>query len=469
MFYGTLTTMHIIIAACVTGHVLLHKSNVRAAAGWIGLAWLSPFFGAVIYLAFGINRVARRASRINRGPKPDMDVPEQLRFDTGELSDGIQILANVGSRVSGIPLTQGNSVTMLRGGDEAYPEMLAAIAKAQRSIALTTYIFRLDDVGITFVDALIAAQQRGVQVRVLIDGIGSGYFVSPVVRQLRNSGVSVRRFMHDWRPWRMPFVNLRNHKKLIIVDGTTGFAGGLNLGIEYSRVRFHKQSVDDVHFRLDGPIVGQLMASFAEDWHFTTGEALDGDAWWPVPERKGSAIARGISSGPDEDFGSIETILAAALSRARHHIKIVTPYFLPDERLKFAITLATLRGVRIELIIPDRSDHIVMDWAMRAHLSFFPMEGMQCFKTSEPFDHSKLVTVDGYWCAVGSANWDVRSLRLNFEFLVECYDKTTVAAIDGLIAEKILAASPLTFDQLAARRLIVKLRDASARLLLPYL
>lgn len=469
MFYGTLTALHLIIAASVTGHVLLNKSDVRAAAGWIGLAWLSPFFGAVIYLAFGINRVARRASRINRGQKHSLDVPNSLRFDADQLGDGIQILADVGKRVTGVPLTQGNAITMLRGGDQAYPEMLAAIGNARQSIALATYIFRPDDVGTAFIDALIAARQRGVQVRVLVDGIGSGYFISPVVRQLSDAGVPVRRFMHDWRPWQMSFVNLRNHKKLIVVDGTTGFAGGLNLGVEYTRVRFRRQEVDDVHFRLEGPIVGQLMASFAEDWHFTTGEALDTDTWWETPESKGSVVARGISSGPDEDFGSIETILAAALSRASHHIRIVTPYFLPDERLKFAITLAALRGVRIDLLIPQQSDHLVMDWAMRAHLSFFPMERMQCFTTPGPFDHSKLITVDGNWCAVGSPNWDVRSLRLNFEFLVECYDAETVATIDTLIDEKLLVASPLTFDQLADRRLAEKLRDSCARLLLPYL
>lgn len=275
--------------------------------------------------------------------------------------------------------------------------------------------------------------------------------------------------MHDWRPWRMSFVNLRNHKKLIIVDGAAGFAGGLNLGSESTWTRTRRREVDDIHFRVDGPVVGQFMISFAEDWHFSTGETLDGTAWWPTIKATGGVIARGISSGPDEDVGSIETILATALGQAKRDIRIVTPYFLPDEKLKSAIILAGLRGVRIELLIPERSDHIGMDWAMRAHLSFFPVERMKCFMTPMPFDHSKLLTVDGKWCAVGSANWDVRSLRLNFEFLLECYDEGTVAGIDALIDEKISRAKPLTSACLAARPLIVRLRDASARLFLPYL
>ncbi|MCP4316360.1 MAG: phospholipase [Hyphomicrobiales bacterium] len=469
MLYGALSILHVFVATCVTSHVLLNKSEVRAAIGWIGLAWLSPYFGAIIYLAFGINRVTRRASRINRRSRLNADVMTQFQFDDAELDPNMRTLAEIGSRITKSPLIQGNKIAIFQGGDKAYPEMLAAIVDARRSIALATYIFRLDQVGAEFVDALISARKRGVQVRILVDGIGSGYFFSPVVRRLGNADISVMRFLHDWRPWRMSFLNLRNHKKLIVIDGKTGFAGGLNLGVEYSRVRFRKQAIDDVHFRLEGPVVSQLMSSFAEDWNFTTGEMLDGDTWWPTPEPQGSVIARGISSGPDEDFGSIETILASAVSQARHHIRIVTPYFLPDERLKFAINLAALRGVKIDLLIPERSDHTFIDWATRAHLLFFPMDRIQCFTSPAPFDHSKLVTVDGNWCAFGSANWDVRSLRLNFEFLVECYDAETVTAINALVSEKVAKAKLLTSNQLANRSLIIRLRDASARLFLPYL
>ncbi|MEX3007217.1 phosphatidylserine/phosphatidylglycerophosphate/cardiolipin synthase family protein [Hoeflea sp. TYP-13] len=469
MLLGALSILHALVAIGVTSHVLLNKSEVRAAIGWIGLAWLSPYFGAIIYVAFGINRVTRRASRINRRTRANADVAAQLTLNDAGLDPNMRTLAEIGSRVTKSPLSYGNRIEIFQGGDEAYPEMLAAIAKARSSIALATYIFRPDQVGTEFVNALIAASERGVQVRVLVDGIGSGYFFSPVVRQLSNAGILVTRFLHDWRPWRMSFLNLRNHKKLIVVDGKIGFTGGLNLGREYSRVRFRKQAIDDVHFRLDGPVVHQLMTSFAEDWNFSTGEMLDGDIWWPKLDPCGSVVARGINSGPDEDFDSIETVLASAVSLARHRISIVTPYFLPDERLKFSLNLAALRGVQIDLLIPERSDHAFIDWATRAHLSFFPIGRIRCFMSPAPFDHSKLVTVDGNWCAFGSANWDVRSLQLNFEFLVECYDTDTVSAINAIVGEKVAMAEPLTSDQLAGRSTIGRLRDASARLFLPYL
>ncbi len=469
MVFGVLLVLHVVVAVAGTTHVLVNKSDVRSAIGWIGLIWLSPFAGAAIYSAFGINRVARRASRISRGPGSNIELPDHSTFDTTRLDADIRPVADVGTRITELPLTQGNRVSVLQGGAQAYPEMLSLIANARHSIALTTYIFRLDEVGSEFVAALIAAHKRGVAVRVLVDGIGSGYFWSPVVRRLRSAGITTMRFMHDWRPWRMSFVNLRNHKKLIIIDGAVGFAGGLNLSSDNSLTGTGKRKVDDIHFRVDGPVVAQLMISFAEDWHFSTGETLKGSAWWPKIERTGKVVARGISSGPDEDVGSIEAIFATALGQAKRSIRIVTPYFLPDERLKSAIILAGLRGVQVELVIPGRSDHAAMDWAMRAHLSFFPLERMKCFATPTPFDHSKLLTVDGKWCAVGSANWDVRSLRLNFEFLLECFDKDMVTSIDSLIDKKISQASSLTSACLDRRPLMARLRDASARLFLPYI
>jgi cardiolipin synthase len=167
--------------------------------------------------------------------------------------------------------------------------------------------------------------------------------------------------------------------------------------------------------------------------------------------------------------GVIETLLAAAIGQAQRRLRIVTPYFLPDERLRLAIDLAALRGVEIDLVIPEKSDHRIMGWALNSHLCFFPMAQIRCFKTVGTFDHSKLCTVDGRWGAVGSNNWDVRSLRLNFEFMLECYDTSTVAEIDRIIDAKISNAKALDPAMLADRSLPVKLRDASARLLLPYL
>ncbi|MEH6727305.1 MAG: phospholipase D-like domain-containing protein, partial [Hyphomicrobiales bacterium] len=386
-----------------------------------------------------------------------------------QLGNSMNTLARVGTEITGLPLTNSNRIDVLRSGTEAYPEMLAAIASANCSIALATYIFRLDNVGAKFVEALVEAQDRGVQIRVLVDGIGGGYFSSPIMRALENAGIEAAQFIHDTRPWRMPFVNLRNHKKLLIIDGAKSFTGGLNIGDENAASEDQNKGVDDTHFFVEGPVVAQMMESFVADWHFTTGEMLSSTIWWPDIQPSGSVVARGVSSGPDEDIGKIEAVLVAAILQARHKVRIVTPYFLPDEKLSAAVNLAGLRGVELELLIPKATDHILMDWAMRAHLALFHLSRVKCFTTSSPFDHSKLMTVDGKWGAIGSPNWDVRSLRLNFEFMLEFYGENIVSRIDALIDEKIARSTRLTPNDIIQRPVTQRLRDAGARLLLPYI
>lgn len=303
----------------------------------------------------------------------------------------------------------------------------------------------------------------------LIDGIGSRYFRSTALPLLAASGLKSARFLHDWRPWRTPILNMRSHKKILVVDGRIGFTGGMNIGDENCAGSGPDRAVDDIHFRVEGPVVAQLMLTFAEDWSFTTGEVLDGEVWWPEPKAAGTVVARGIASGPDEDIGNIENVLATAVAQARQRLRIGTPYFLPDERLLTGIVLAAARGVAVEVLLPQRTDHRLLDWAMAAHVGFLDVPGIGFFASRPPFDHAKLVTLDGQWCAIGSPNWDVRSLRLNFEFLLEGYDQGLAGDIDRLIDAKLARARPLSPNRLMRRPILVRLRDAAARLLLPYL
>ncbi|HVV26348.1 MAG TPA: phospholipase D-like domain-containing protein [Rhizomicrobium sp.] len=457
--------LHVLLALTVTIDVLLKKSDVRAALGWIAAAWLSPIFGSLLYYLFGINRVTRRAMRMARleraQPRPPRPAELAAPASIAELSE-------VGMRVTGEPLTAGNALAILEGGDEAYPAMLEAIAGARRSIALISYIFRDDAAGRQFTDALIAAHRRGVRVRVLLDSVGSGYVYSRSLNRLLAAGIRADRFLHTWLPWRMPFLNMRNHRKILVVDGSLAFTGGINIGAE-NCTRFAAKPIGDVHFRVEGPIVRVVMDAFARDWSFTTDETLEEDCWWPDLKARGPVFARGLRSGPDADLYKLEFILGAALTLARKRVRIVTPYFLPDPRLQFAIAQAGLRGVEVEIVLPERSDQHLMQWAMRGHLRFFRHIRAGIFITPPPFDHSKLCTVDGEWSLVGSSNWDARSFRLNFEFDLECIDRDLTARIDALIDTKIARAKPLTPAMLAAEPVWVKLRNAATRLMMPYL
>jgi len=461
-----LVLAYVAIAASVTIDVLLTRGDVRAALGWTAAAWLSPILGGLLYFLFGVNRVTRRALKLTRrARRPDWPGVG----DPPGLAGNIAQLAAVSAKVIGGELAGGNRLTPLRGGDEAYPQMLAAIAGATRGVVLASYIFRDDEAGRRFIDALAAAKARGVEVRVLLDSVGAGYLFSPVMARLRRGGVRGARFLHTWLPWRMPFLNMRNHRKLLVVDGRLAFTGGINIGAENCASLRPQHHIDDIHFRVEGPAVRQVMAAFAHDWDFTTGEVLDDPCWWPELPAAGPVFARGLSSGPDADLYKLEAMLGAALTLARKRVRIVTPYFLPDARLQFAIAQAVLRGVMVEIVLPEKSDQRVMQWAMAAHVRFFRHVGARFIVTPAPFDHAKLATVDGAWCLIGSSNWDARSFRLNFEFDLECYGADFAAAIDALIDARIARGRDLTPDELLARPVVLRLRDAAARLLLPYL
>jgi cardiolipin synthase A/B len=458
--------LYVVLALVVTTDVLLKKSDVRSALGWIGAVWLAPIFGSILYYLFGINRVTRRALKMSRLDDAQASPPANIEPDC---SPNIALLSDVNERITHAPVTAGNAVTILEGGDAAYPVMLAAIAGARDCIAFASYIFRDDEAGRQFSDALIAAVQRGVAVRVLLDGVGAGYFHSREFYRMRRGGVTVASFLHTWAPWRMPFLNMRNHRKLMVVDGSTAFLGGINVGAENSARLSGPRRIDDVHFKVEGPVVRVVMDAFARDWTFTTEEVLDDDGWWPKLEAAGHVFARGVRSGPDADLYRIELILGAAINLARKRIRIVTPYFLPDARLQFALQEAVLRGVEVQIVLPSKSDQRIMDWAMRGQLRFF-RHVKACFITTPvPFDHSKLCTVDGEWSLVGSSNWDTRSFRLNFEFDLEIIDRELTTRLDAMIDDKIARGKEISPDTLANEPLFLKLRNAAARLLMPYL
>ncbi len=335
-------TVRMAVSIAVTLHVLLRKSDVRAALGWIGVAWLSPVIGGPLYFLFGINRVTRRALNFRR-PGQTARAPDG-REGRPAVSRAIANLADIGQTVTRQPLMPGAKAVILRGGDDAYPVMQAAIRHAQHSIALASYIFRDDAVGGPFIEPLIDARRRGVAVRVLLDGVGSGYCRPSVLRRLRAGGVPTARFLHTWVPWRMPFLNMRSHHKLLIIDGAIGFIGGMNIWSLGSARVGGLRYAEDVNVRVEGPLVGQLIEIFAQDWSFTTDEILDQPVWWPALAQQGTVFARGVASGPDADIDTLETILGAALTQAQWRVRIVTPYFLPDQRLQFAIAQARLRG-----------------------------------------------------------------------------------------------------------------------------
>lgn len=465
----------LVVDVVASGHVLLRKRDARAAIAWVGFIWLVPLVGALLYLFFGVNRIQRRAAAVLRdrrriaAPAARGDAPALVVEVFGATAEPLLPLARLGDRVVVRPLVRGNAVAPLLDGDQAYPAMLDAIDAATRSVALCTYIFDNDAAGARFRDALARARARGVETRVLIDDIGARYSFPPIDRDLRRAGVRVARFLPTLVPSRLIHFNLRNHRKILVVDGRIGFTGGMNIRVGHVRGDGPRHPTRDVHFRVEGPVVGQLMDAFAEDWAFATGEVLDGPAWYAAETDRGPVLARGITDGPDDDFDVLRTIMLGALTAARQRIRVVTPYFVPDQQIITALRLASLRGVEVDVVLPARGNLRVVQWAAMAQLWQVLERGCRVHLTPPPFDHTKLLVVDGLWTLVGSTNWDARSLRLNFEFNVECWDPALAARCEALVDALTAEARPITLADVDGRSLPVRLRDGAARLLSPYL
>jgi cardiolipin synthase A/B len=452
-------------------HALLNKRDSRAATLWLGTIWFLPVLGPLLYLGLGVNRIRRRAISLRVHKHIVRTIPQNLGESQLSGVEHLQMLARVVSRLVVRPLMPGNRMHPLVDGDEAFPAMLAAIDSATKSISLVTYIFDNDPSGRQFAKALGRAVERGVAVRVLIDAAGTRYSWPPITRHLKRLNVPFAKFLPAslFTPWRVTTVNLRNHRKVLIVDGQMGFTGGMNLRQGNILSENPPGAVRDLHFRVEGPMVAQLQEAFAADWTFTTDETLEGDLWFPELQERGEVVARVITDGPDADFETVRWTLLAALAEAQNSVQVVTPYFLPDSTLITALNLAALRGVRVDIILPAKSNLKFVDWASRSLWWQVLERGCRIWLTPPPFDHSKLMIVDGHWVLLGSANWDARSLRLNFELNVEGYGREFAGQMGKIIQEKLRGARAVTLAEADGRSYAAKLRDAFARLFSPYL
>jgi cardiolipin synthase len=468
--------LSLLLSLVASAHVLIYKRDPRAAAGWIGFIWFAPVLGPILYGLFGVNRIRRRALSLRSQReryRAELALsgrelePEGITMP-GEVGD-FAAIAGVNNQTQARSLLKGNRIDPLINGDEAYPAMLQAIGEAKHSVTLSTYIFDRDDAGKAFVTALAAAVRRGVEVRVLIDATGTRYSWPSVLGLLRSERVPYARFLPAFPLWSLFSINLRNHRKLLVVDGVIGFTGGMNIRVGNLISKRPSHPVHDLHFRVTGPVVAHLQEVFAEDWHFTTGELLVGDLWFPSLSTAGSVLARGIADGPDEDVDPLRWAILAGLSAARESVCIATPYFLPDAPIISALNLAAMRGVVIDIVLPEHGNLPFVQWASRASWWQVLERGCRIWLTPGPFDHSKMLVVDGQWTLLGSANWDPRSLRLNFEFNLECYDSELAKRLEAWFRSKREASRRVTLEAVDARGIPAKLRDGAARLFSPYL
>jgi cardiolipin synthase len=471
--------LHAVLAVTSAGHALLYKRDPRAALGWIAVCLAYPIVGPLLYYLFGINRLRTRAHQLKGEPlrrlKTGYERPENIntageksRLPELTVQPELAALARSSAAVTHRPLVDGNALQSFFDGEGAYAAMLDAIAQARHSVCLASYIFETNHSGRAFISALVAARNRGVEVRVLLDGIGELYSLPRAGSLLKRQGIKVARFVP---PRILPpsiHINLRNHRKLVVVDGHTGFTGGMNIGDRHLRSRPNgRPGIADIHFRITGPILEQLQQVFDEDWTFATGEQAVKRT--TNIRSDGSAICRAITDGPNEDLGKLAMIITGAVALARKRVAIMTPYFLPPPALISALQGAALRGVEIAVILPRKSNQSLVHWATRNMLWELLQFGVRIYYQPPPFAHSKFLLIDEEYAHIGSANLDPRSLRLNFELVVEVFDRAFVADLADHFEHIRKTSTEETLAGVDGRSLPVRVRDATAWLFSPYL
>jgi cardiolipin synthase len=444
-------------------HALMYKTrDASGALVWIVFCLLVPWIGSFFYVTIGDDRIiGRRRRRIGAAHARYRSGRSRSSVRRADLAHG-QLHLLTDNEVAG-----GNEMGVLVGGVEAYPAMLAAIKEARFSLALQTYILDEDETGHRFRDALIERAAAGVDVRVLYDSIGSVVASRAFIESFRAGGVKIHSFLpfHPFkRRWQ---VNLRNHRKILVVDGRTAFLGSMNLSERH--VSSGRGASHDVMISIRGPAVRQLTDIFASDWHFAAGDRLPEAAFFPPCDGEGTNVVQVVDSGPDRQERGLHKVVVASCYEAKKEIVILTPYFVPPLPVLYALETAAARGVEVRLVLPEKTDSKIMDAAIPNFLERVMQAGVSVVRRPGPMLHMKMMLVDDDLAIVGSSNMDARSYYLNFESDLVIYAGPALAKLRA-VAEKERAQSvPLSPEALRSRPLWRRIVTRIAGLFTPVL
>ena len=445
--------------------IVLQKREPVATLSWLLSLALLPYVGFLVYFLFGPQRISRQ--RLRRG---------RSRSGMGHYSticaadDSCVELARIGQATTGLPPSSARQVDWLVGGRDTYVALLEAIAGARHHVHLEYYICNPDRSGGRLIEALAERARAGVKVRLLLDAVGSAGMRMHHLQALRDAGGEFCWFHPTrFRPFTRPWLNLRNHRKIVVIDGALGFTGGINIADDQDE-SVSDQAFRDLHMRIEGEVVRSLQLIFVEDWiyagHGDPGQFGDA-AYWPQPGT-GPVRAQVLVSGPDSSWEAIHRLQVAAIHEARRRVWLVTPYFVPGEAARMALTSAALGGLDVRLLVPRRSDSLMVTLAARSYFDELLKAGVRVYEYGPRMLHTKALLTDEELCVVGSANFDHRSFRLNFEASVMLRDRDTCASLATLLEGEMEDAVRTRLDRPAGlwRH---RLPEAFARLLSPLL
>lgn len=475
VIYGLLVFYFLLVIATVFTVLHERRDPVRALS-WIAVVVLLPFVGLGLFVFFGQDY--RKQKIFNRKEIKDLKQFEllsykQLReidnFSNPEVSDNREIITLLLNNNKSL-LTTNNRLEVLNDGEQTFSSLMEALRQARSFIHLEYYIFENDTLGGEIAEILKAKARAGVEVRFIYDDVGSWNLKRSFIRSLREAGVQVHCFMPVVFPWLTSKINYRNHRKIVVIDGTVGYTGGLNIADRYLTGTKHGPW-RDTHLKMEGTAVHMLQLTFLTDWYFATGIQLqDKEKYLSVlDEQVGNTAVQIATSGPDSDWATIMQAYFAAITKAVDHIYISTPYFMPGESLLTALKVAALSGVDVRIMLPSRSDSKIVYWASRSYIAELLEAHIKVYLYTEGFNHSKIMTIDNHFSSIGTANMDNRSFEDNFEVTAMIYDREVTDCIEQRFLRDLEGCVRLTRRRWATRPRMEVFKESVARLFSPLL
>jgi cardiolipin synthase len=459
--------IYMLAAVCAVREVL-HSRTAQGSIGWLMSLLFLPFPTAFIYLVFGWKHFGDyKEVRAYAGRETRAERARNMKLADADTSTNWPVL----TKIAQIPFLAGNEVEVLIDGVDTFDSILSGIAAAQRTVLVQFFIIRDDDIGQQLADCLIERAEAGVRIHLLYDDVGSKSLSQAYVDRLCAAGVHVAGFNERHKLLRLsgPMrLNYRNHRKIVVVDGETAWVGGHNVGDEYlgrSKTFGHWR---DTHVRVRGPAASACSLSFGEDWHWATGHPIDPCLPDPIPQ-PGDEPVLTMPTGPADTFEDCGIAFAEVISRARKRLWIVSPYFVPEQAMQTALLAASMRGVDVRILLPEKADHRLVWLASYAHADDMTEYGIKVYRYTSGFLHQKVILVDDALAGIGTVNFDARSFRINFEIMLWFTHQRTIGRVEEMLLEDFSRSREATQEDLTSRSYAFRFVAQAARLFSPIL
>lgn len=471
LVYNILLVLYVLSVIAVIVVILSENRNPVKSIAWVLVLLLLPILGLVIYLFFG--RSLKGTSLISRS-----DLRELRRMNNysktvdleEELSDASKQIISLVNKLTEPHIFIGNDIQVFTSGKEKFETLLQDVANATSYIHVQYFIIEKDDSGKRLIELLMRKAREGVQVRVLYDYVGSFYVRPKVLKEMREAGIKVHPFLELTFTQFAFRANWRNHRKIVVIDGSIGYVGGMNIANRYILGDREWKPWRDTHLRITGEAVAAMQYSFAIDWNFTTRELLTSKTMrYDTPPKSQNYVVQMVSSGPSSRWNNISFVFLKAITLAKHSVYIQTPYFLPSDSLLKALQSAALAGVDVRLMIPRHPDSAMLRLATGSYIKECMLSGIKIYFYEPTVMHAKVVIVDDDFVTTGSTNFDFRSFEHNFEFNALIYSKDFNQKMKGIFEADMEQSTRLLLSKWKKRPLMQKALESIVRLISPIL